>query len=371
MKIRYLAGLTALAAGLAATALSSPAHATTPTTVTAYTQVNDRPDGGHGAGTYWANDSFVRALSLTADATAADCPGMPATGDTCYKGTITDTGNFTTIPNRGAPNQNDPAAASDLTIGFPAVTGTLSGTYAFTVYASAAPSASTVPASEDDKGTTPLVTTGNWAYQAFPAGTAAGFNGGAYSWSYKTACEAWTDSSTNGDGNQTGDGNITGKVCPVVTTPAPATAPSGQGDVINKFLNGLDVNRQVPAVNNKIIVFPVTGSDPAVQFEIVNLPHGFAIEYAPHGVATGLCVSEAVGSEPSWSAKTGLLLRGCFTPWETFNIKDAGNGSFQLVNRATGDVIQPNGTRSQFTGVASSTAAGSYFGWNTPGVVPA
>jgi hypothetical protein len=371
MKLRNIAGLV-LAAGLVGTALSgSLAEAATP--VIAVTHVTDRPDSGNGAGTDWADDTFDRSLTLTVDTTAGACGTMPSPDDTCYLGTVADLGTFTTIPGRGAPNQNSPATGSDATI-TSAVTGKMSGTASYSFYASASPSAALVPATVNDEGTAPSgvtlgtdADTSDWYKLAFPAGTTFGGLGiGANSWSYSTACESWTDSSTNNYGNNTNDGNITGKVCP-----PPLPVISGAGDVINKFGNGLDVYRQGDTVNTRIIAYPVTTTDPAVQFNTIYLGKYVVFEYAPKGVDTGLCVSLAKGSEPKGSAETGLVLRGCFTPWEVFRIVTEPNGSFQLVNVATGLTVQPNGTKAQFTGVSGSTAAGSYFGWNTPGAVPA
>lgn len=196
------AGAVVLIAAGGAVLASGTAHAA-PVTLTASTQVSNRPDGGHG-GT-WAYDDFTRTLTVTV---AADQSSAPA-GDTLYNATITDDGQFNAIVGALAPNQVVPGVKITAS-----VHGHMHGTYSITVTAPTADTLTgTVPATEDDNFSAPLVTTTNWPVQAFASPTGVSVAGGAYNWTYTRACEQWTDSSANGDGNLLGDGNITGKSC--------------------------------------------------------------------------------------------------------------------------------------------------------------
>jgi hypothetical protein len=205
---KRIALLAAPLAAAGAFTLGGVAHAApAPTRVTATTHVTNRPDGGHG-GT-WAYDNFARTLTVTLDS-PQPASGVPA-GDLAYTATITDHGQFNAIVGAETPNQVVAGAKIAHS-----VSGSLNGTYAYTVVA---PSTDTltgvVPATENDNFGAPLVTTGAWPVQAFASPTGVVATGGAYSWKYATACETWVDSSVNGDGNLAGDGNITGRICAV------------------------------------------------------------------------------------------------------------------------------------------------------------
>jgi hypothetical protein len=186
------------------------AHAATPvaTTVTAVTNITNRPDTGHGTPAVWAYDKLQRTLTVTKAADQSTAP----TGDTLYSATITDVGGFNTVGGAGTPSQ----AVAGLTILHNGVKGSVNGTYALSV---TAPTADTltgvVPATENDNFAAPAVTTTNWPKLAFASSTGVTVTGGAYEWDYATACEKWVDSSVNGDGNLAGDGNITGKICDI------------------------------------------------------------------------------------------------------------------------------------------------------------
>lgn len=206
---RTLAAVAAPVAVLGGLAFASgAAHAatTTPTTVTATTHVTNRPDSGHGG--IWAYDSFARTLTVTKAAT------QPAdTTITAYTATITDKGGFTTVGGAGTPNQ----FVSGTKILHNGVKGEVNGSYALTV---TAPSTDTltgvVPATENDNFSTTgagFTSTTDWPKLAFASATGVVVTGGAYNWTYATACEKWVDSSANGDGNTANDGNITGKIC--------------------------------------------------------------------------------------------------------------------------------------------------------------
>lgn len=364
-KLLGAASITLLVAGPIAAAV--PAFAGT-VSITASTDVSNRPDGGHGAGTYWADDSFVRTLTITTDSTVGDCPGIAATY-TCYKASIADSGSFKTIPNRGAPNPNYPQVGTDATIAFPAVTGSLSGTADFVFSADQAPSAANVPASEDDQGKLPADSTSTWYELAFPSGTH--FHGpgiGDYSWTYKTGCESWTDSSTNGDGDQNGDGNITGKTC---ATPPPPPSTSVYGDEVNSFGNGFDVFRQHFAVNAVIAGWTATQADPATHFIRVSEGTGtWRFEAArSSGSGTGLCVSDPGFDAAGTGLQDGLVLRGCnLGAWQKWTAEADGT----LKNVATGLVVSPNGTGAQLRGTATAVSwGGSKYSWTDFSKLPA
>jgi hypothetical protein len=387
LRNRVLAAATGLGLVLAVPALAagtaSTASASTPL-VSASTSITNSPDsGGNGN---WANDDITRTLTINTDTTSSDCAslaGWDASADVCYSGSISDSGTANTIVSGFQPNQGSSTAADQTgdKITGPSEGVPFTGTASFQFYAPTGdiPSAANVPATLNSNFTeqTGASSTSEWYLEAFTTAGRAGVNTdglGNWSWTYANSCESWTDANTNGDGQSTplsDDGNITGKVCPA-SSPAPAGFSGGNGDVINLYGNGLDVKGQRDAVNTPVIAWPVTSTDPAVRFDFIAVNGGWAIEYAPT-VDTGLCVSEAVGSQPKGSAPTGLVLRGCsWNKFQTFTLRTGANGSFQLVNAATGQTIQPNGTRAQITGTSTVTnGPGSWWGWNTRGAVPA
>ena len=204
-RLRLLAAAASISvlAVIGGTVAATAAHAAV-TTVTATTHVTNRPDGGH-AGT-WAYDDFLRTLTVTQD--AVNPVGTPA-GDNAYTATIVDKGVFHAIVGAGAPNQ----VVAGVKVAH-SVSGVINGTYSYTVVAPIADGLTgVVPANENDNFGTATNTTGNWPTLAFATPANAAATGGAYNWTYNTACEQWVDSSTNGDGNLAGDGNITGAIC--------------------------------------------------------------------------------------------------------------------------------------------------------------
>lgn len=208
MQFRKLAAAVAtllVPAAIAALGATSASATAVPTSVTAVTHVVDRPDSGNG-GT-WAYDSFNRTLSVSV--AAVQVPADTSAGLTDYVATVSDHGSFAAIVGADTPNQ----AVPGLKVKHSA-TGSFAGNYAFTI---TAPSADTltgvVPKFENDAFGPPVVTTGDWPRQAFATTTGVILTPGAWSWSYSTACEQWTDSSGNGYGNLPADGNITGKYC--------------------------------------------------------------------------------------------------------------------------------------------------------------
>jgi hypothetical protein len=203
--------LTAGAAALAVTGgavLASGTALAAPSTVTAVTQVSNRPDGGHGTPSTWAYDDFTRTLTVTV--ASVQNPADTTAGLTDYTATITDHGQFHAVLGAGTPNQSGVFAGAHIVHG---VSGAMNGTYSLTVTAPSADTLTgTVPATEDDNFGAPAVTTANWPKQAFATATGVSVAGGSYSWTYTRACESWTDASGT-DGNAPADGNITGKLC--------------------------------------------------------------------------------------------------------------------------------------------------------------
>lgn len=191
------AAASALLAVSAGAASASPAP---PRTVAAGTFITDRPDSGNGG--YWADDSFLRVITITRTGGTA--------GAYTYTAHLTDEGGFTTIKGAPAPNQGGPYAGDVITA---SVSGVMNGSADFTFTASTLPSPALVPGSENDRGLVPADSTSAWYELAFPAGTVFGGPGiGNWSWSYYTpkAAQYWIDAAYNGYGDLAGDGQITG-----------------------------------------------------------------------------------------------------------------------------------------------------------------
>jgi hypothetical protein len=180
---------------------------------TAVTHVkNNADDGGNGN---WAYDNFTRTLKVRTDTSVT-----PATGDRAYKATVTDTGTWRAILGAYTPNQN--GAHSGLKIKHNA-NGTFTGTasYRFQAPVADVPSAANVAKTLNDNFTKPTSgpdSTNQWYLQAFLPNKQSAVTGtiqNTWKWTYKDACESWTDSAANNDGQSNSAGNITGRVCPV------------------------------------------------------------------------------------------------------------------------------------------------------------
>ena len=139
--------------------------------------------------------------------------------------------------------------------------------------------------------------------------------------------------------------------------------PGNYGDEVNPFGNGFDVYRQHQAVNTMIIGWTATQADPATHFirEQGTLAGAVRFEYAPHGVATGLCVSDPGFDAAGTGLKDGLVLRAANNgPWQQWY--QQANGT--LRNAATGLIVSPDGTGAQLRGTASASAwGGSAYTW--------
>ena len=206
-------------------------------TAHALTHLADRPDGGNGTPSTWADDTFSRVLTITQTGGTA--------GAYTFTAKLADEGTFTTIKGAPTPNQG-PGYAGDVIKS--KVTGPMEGYADFTFTASKLPSTSPnagVPVSEDDHGVAPAGahSTSSWYELAFPAGTTFPSGGiGDWSWTYNATVETvtykvvyievrahrhyflvrellpvvhvthqkWIDALSNGYGDLAGDGNITG-----------------------------------------------------------------------------------------------------------------------------------------------------------------
>lgn len=195
--------LALLFGALFAAPFGTVAHATAaPVVVSA--QVKNSPDDGCPA---WARDTFTRTTTIT------------PSGEGTNKVVIKDAGTFVTQV--GAKTPGD----ASKTIGA-AVTGTINGTGEFTVTGTLldAPQLALLNGKTYDNGSydckqdVPAAkTTGQWPLQFFAQGaTTTGID--PWTWTYKTACETRTESSTTEP-----VGNITGKVCPSASSSASAT----------------------------------------------------------------------------------------------------------------------------------------------------
>jgi|SRR5579872_372721 len=125
-----------------------------------------------------------------------------------------------------------------------------------------------------------------------------------------------------------------------------------------------DVYKQRAAVGNKLIAWPDSDTDRAVDFVAVKPgtnSDGNAkfFVYAPDGQVTNLCVSEP-------SPRAGLVLAQCNgSAFQVFTaVPIAGTDLFEWVNKASGDVVAAVGIRSQLTGEAPPSTPGPGVEWS-------
>jgi hypothetical protein len=146
----------------------------------------------------------------------------------------------------------------------------------------------------------------------------------------------------------------------VVVPPPP---PGNFGNEVNPFGNGFDVFQQHQAVNAIIAGWTATKADPATHFIRLSgtVSGAYQYEYAPHGTAVGLCVSDPGYDAAGTGLTNGLVLRGCNTgTWQQFVPQSNGT----LRNVATGLYVSPNGTGAQLRGTTSPTSwGGSVYTW--------
>jgi hypothetical protein len=170
----------------------------------------------------------------------------------------------------------------------------------------------------------------------------------------------------------------------VASTSACVNAPSGTcGYEENVYGNDWDVYQQYARVNQPVTAYPHKDGDQATDFNAVQTTHNVnerRFEYAPNGNRSGLCLSDPDGGYAgNPGGPHGLVLRTCnnsaFQQWRTPPGVDSQNtAGTQWINVATRRTVQPQGTGSQMVTVKTpdknGNAQGSYFGWDSPGVVP-
>lgn len=255
---KWLATLAVPALGLGlglAVSTATPAHAQDTQIVSAQTVISNDPDsGGNGN---WASDNFTRTLTIFTDSTSSDCavsslPGFDASIDTCYVATISDSGSGATFPDSFQPNQGTGVQTGNK-VDSPTESVPFTGSSGYLLYAPngtlpqtgnvVVPQSldyTTLGACADTATAVKCELTGTWPLVAFAGHTYT--TGGGYAlagsaisednnwtWTYGNACESWTDSFANNDGQSTPistDGNITGEACstsPVVSIADPGS----------------------------------------------------------------------------------------------------------------------------------------------------
>jgi len=164
------------------------------------------------------------------------------------------------------------------------------------------------------------------------------------------------------------DGAVLHGVFSLVVHASAVYTPGNYGDEVNPFGNGFDVYQQHQYAGAIIAGWTATKADPATHFLRLNGTHPGAVkfEYAPNGVASGLCVSDPGGGWASDPLPDGLILTASNNgPWQQFVPQPNGtlpNGT--LKNLATGLVVNPNGTGAQLRGSTAPTPwGGSVYTW--------
>ncbi len=143
----------------------------------------------------------------------------------------------------------------------------------------------------------------------------------------------------------------------------PPPAPGNYGNEVNPFGNGFDAYQQAQYPGAIIAGWTATQADPATHFIRLpgTVPGAYKFEYAPNGVASGLCVSDPGGGWASDPLPDGLILAVSNNgPWQQFIPQPNG----ALKNVATGLVISPNGTGAQLRGTTAPVPwGGSAYTW--------
>jgi hypothetical protein len=159
------------------------------------------------------------------------------------------------------------------------------------------------------------------------------------------------------------DGAVLHGVFTLVVHASAVYTPGNYGDEVNPFGNGFDVYQQHQYAGAIIAGWTATKADPATHFLRLagTYPGAVKFEYAPNGVATGLCVSDPGGGWASDPLPDGLILTGCNNgPWQQFIPQSNGT----LKDLATGLIVNPNGTGAQLRGgTAASPWGGSAYTW--------
>ena len=149
----------------------------------------------------------------------------------------------------------------------------------------------------------------------------------------------------------------------LVVKAQPVYLPGNYGDMVNPFGNGFDVYQQHQYAGAIIAGWTATQADPATHFIRLpgTVPGAYKFEYAPNGVASGLCVSDPGGGWATDPLPDGLILTVSNNgPWQQFIPQPNGT----LRNVATGLVVSPNGTGAQLRGTTAPTPwGGSHYTW--------
>lgn len=174
-KIAALAAAAVVAVGGALTYSTLTASAASAFTDTV--AVSNHADSGNNGN--WALDTFKRTTTITDNDNGT------------YKAMISDKGTFDAT--------NSPISGDVIPDG--SATGTMTGTYTFSVTSNTGPVKPTADGPYDDKNGTPAPGTEQWVARYFPANATVTSNGD-WSWTYVNACQSWTDSATD---THTGD----------------------------------------------------------------------------------------------------------------------------------------------------------------------
>ena len=149
----------------------------------------------------------------------------------------------------------------------------------------------------------------------------------------------------------------------LVVKAQPVYVPGNYGNEVNPFGNGFDAYQQHQYPGAIIAGWTATQADPATHFIRLpgTVPGAYKFEYAPNGVATGLCISDPGGGWASDPLPDGLILTASNNgPWQQFIPQPNGT----LKNVATGLVVSPNGTGAQLRGTTAPTPwGGSVYTW--------
>jgi len=149
----------------------------------------------------------------------------------------------------------------------------------------------------------------------------------------------------------------------LVVRAQPVYVPGNYGNEVNPFGNGFDAYQQHQYPGAIVAGWTATQADPATHFIRLpgTVPGAYKFEYAPNGVASGLCVSDPGGGWASDPLPDGLILTVSNNgPWQQFIPQPNGT----LKNVATGLYVNPNGTGAQLRGgIAPTPWGGSAYTW--------
>jgi hypothetical protein len=311
-----------------------------------------------GANLAAANNTETKTITLSGTGVTWSLHGTVTSGVTLSGTTIAYTGNAVTSPPNVVADAKDSAGNVEALV-IPVTIGSNSiqiGSGGFVKVSLSALADSNVSGTVKFSATGAATDTINFAESNLPSGLSSGnpvltFVGGtAAPGTYPGVVVTATDSFgavLNGTFTLTVDAN----------------AVSQYGDEVNRFGNGFDSFQQHQFPGAIVAGWTATKSDPATHFILNNGTHqgAFQFEYAPHGTAVGLCVSDPGGGWASDPLRDGLILTSCNTgPWQQF--VPQSNGTLQ--NVATGLFVNPNGTGAQLRGGASPTSwGGSVYTW--------